>query len=61
MLNAGVTKASRQRNFTAYVKYVRREVRELTVEERESFIEAVSTMWKVSTVEGRKRHGFGDG
>ena len=50
----------RVRNFTTYVKYVRREVRELTVEERESFVQAASTMWKVSTVEGRKSHGFGD-
>mmetsp|Transcript_32701 Transcript_32701/g.86398 ORF Transcript_32701/g.86398 Transcript_32701/m.86398 type:complete len:747 (+) Transcript_32701:94-2334(+) len=58
--NTGKMDYRRFRNFTTYVKYVRREVRELTVEDRESFVHAASTMWKVSTVEGRKRHGFGD-
>jgi hypothetical protein len=38
---------------TVYVKYVRRELDQLTDEDREIFLDAMVTMWKVSTVEGQ--------
>lgn len=37
--------------------YVKREIRSLTVEDREDFLNAMHTMWKYSTKEGRKTYG----
>jgi len=53
--------STRTRKFVVYVKYVRRELRGLTSADREEFMVAASTLWKVSTVDGRsERYGFGD-
>ena len=40
-----------------WVKYVRRELSTLTVEDREDFLDAFHTLWKVSTLEGQKLYG----
>jgi hypothetical protein len=47
----------RERVFDVYGKYVRRELRQLTAEDRTDFMDAASTMWKISTVEGQKTYG----
>jgi hypothetical protein len=41
----------------AYVKYVKRELRSLTVEDREKMLDAVSTLWKYSQADGEERYG----
>lgn len=38
-------------------KYVRREISSLTEDDREEFLDAFATLWKVSTVEGRQLYG----
>ena len=43
----------KQQEETVYVKYVRRELDQLTDEDRDIFLDAMVTMWKVSTVEGQ--------
>lgn len=43
-----------------YCKYVRRELRELTASDRSAYLEAASTLWRVSTKKGRSAHGFSD-
>lgn len=40
-----------------WVKYVRRELMSLTEDDREEFLDALSTLWQVSTVEGQARFG----
>lgn len=40
-----------------WVKYVRRELTSLTDDDREAFLDAMSTLWKVSTIEGQKMYG----
>jgi hypothetical protein len=40
-----------------FCKYVKRELRSLTDEDREKFLEAASIMWKVNTEEGKKLYG----
>lgn len=57
-LKTGVTTRSLVVNM--YVKYVRREVRELTLQDREEFLDAAVTLWKVSTKVGRNDYGWGD-
>ena len=44
-------------NVTVYVKYVRREIRQLTKEDRAAWAAAASTLWKVSTVDGQALYG----
>ena len=40
-----------------WVKYVRRELSTLTVTDREDFLDAFHTLWKVSTLDGQKLYG----
>lgn len=40
-----------------WVKYVRRELTTLTDDDREAFLDAMSTLWEVSTVDGQKIYG----
>jgi hypothetical protein len=42
---------------TLWVKYVRRELSSLTDDDRESFLNAFSTLWKVNTVDGIDQYG----
>jgi hypothetical protein len=56
-INDVVTRTS---TFTLHSKYVRRELRTLTEEHREAYLKAASTLWKVSTKEGRQTHNYGD-
>ena len=51
------TVVRRSRTFDVYVKYVRRELRQLTDHDRTDFMNAASTMWSTSTLEGRKLYG----
>jgi hypothetical protein len=37
--------------------YVKREVRSLTLEDREAFLNAMHTLWKVPTLQGRDKYG----
>ena len=41
-------------------RYVRRELRDLTVGDREAFLDAAATLWKVSTKKGRTELGYSD-
>jgi len=43
--------------YSVWVKYVRREVRTLTDDDREEFLDAFRTLWDVSTVAGKKLYG----
>jgi hypothetical protein len=56
-INNEITRTS---TFTLYCKYVRRELRSLTLEDRESYLKAASTLWKTSTKEGRNVFGYSD-
>ena len=38
-------------------KYVRRELRELSVADREAFLDAAAVLWRVGATEGRARYG----
>lgn len=40
-----------------FVKYVKREIRSLTTEDREKFLNAAAVMWNVKTENGRKMYG----
>jgi hypothetical protein len=40
-----------------WVKYVRRELTSLTDSDRTSFLDALSTLWKVNTVDGIEAYG----
>ena len=40
-----------------YVKYIRRELDRLTVDDREMFLDAMATLWKVSTEDGVAMYG----
>lgn len=40
-----------------WVKYVRRELTSLTDSDREAFLDAMSTLWKVNTVDGKELYG----
>jgi len=42
---------------TAHCVYVKREIRSLTEEDRENFLDAMFTMWKVGTKKGRETYG----
>lgn len=44
---------------TIYSKYVRRNILELTEEDKEIFLNAYITLWKVSTSDGKKLYGDG--
>ena len=48
---------SRERLFTCYIKYVRRELRQLSARDRERFLDASATLWRVDTLEGRALYG----
>lgn len=41
----------------AHCVYVKREIRSLTVEDRENVLDAMFTMWRVGTKEGRQTYG----
>eukprot|EP01035_Chromulina_nebulosa_P019380 gene19380-25248_t len=49
-----VTKSTKK---TMYSKYVRREITALSEDDREEFLDAFSTLWKVSTIEGQELYG----
>eukprot|EP01034_Spumella_vulgaris_P046381 gene46381-57835_t len=44
-------------NTTIISKYVKREIRQLTIPDREKFLDAASKIWTVGTDEGRKQYG----
>ena len=44
-------------NFTIYVKYVRREIRRLSKEDRRRWVAAASVLWKTSTRDGVAKYG----
>lgn len=43
--------------FSTWVKYVRRELSTLTDNDRTEFLDALSTLWRVSTLDGQKLYG----
>ena len=51
------TVVRRHKTFTVYGKYVRRELRQLNDEDRSDFMNAAATLWKTSTVDGKKLYG----
>jgi hypothetical protein len=51
------TDDSRTVNQSVWVKYVRRELSSLTDADRETFLNAFSTLWTVNTVEGKEIYG----
>ena len=53
----GVDVEMRFRTIEVYVKYVRREVRKLSDEDRRQFLEAASELWKTNTVTGKDSYG----
>lgn len=52
----GVT--TRTSDFTIYVRYVRRELRSLTDEDRNKYIDAAQLMYSLSTEDGRELYGM---
>ena len=51
----GVT--TRTLSLNLYCKYVRREIRDLTLEDRHAYLHAAKTVWTTSTREGRLKKG----
>lgn len=51
----GVT--TRTLSVNLYCKYVRREIRDLTLEDRHAYLHAAKTVWTTSTREGRLEKG----
>ncbi|CAM9656756.1 unnamed protein product, partial [Laminaria digitata] len=40
-----------------HLKYVRREIRQLTDSDREDFFDAMETLYRLPTAEGNKKYG----
>ena len=51
----GVT--TRTLSVNLYCKYVRREIRDLTLEDRQAYLHAAKTVWSTSTRQGRLQKG----
>ena len=49
---------TRRLDLNLYCKYVRRELRDLTAEDREKYLDAAATLWHVSAKAGREEQGY---
>jgi hypothetical protein len=51
--------SSRSLEIDVWVKYIRRDISSLTDSDREDFLDALHTLYTVSTLEGKKKYGSG--
>jgi hypothetical protein len=54
---SGSDSASRTFSQPIAVKYVRRELQDLTVDDRNTFLDAFHTLWEVNTLDGQAKYG----
>ena len=45
--------------YLSHYRYVKRELRSLTISDRENFLDAAATMWQYSNVQGLSKYGPG--